>query len=221
MKLNDHELLAIAEHSFSIENLGEKVTNIDALVIWQYVRFNPSYQKDYTSILNQIDNGLDGEFATQMICEEWCLSEPLDFNKPTLPEGFYFNRNLIKVFSNPSVLKLWADWNADKLPLLISVNPHGDKNLILKQISKALSELDVVQLDSKRLKGSSINHVTDNFICFYLRVVLGLEPKAVKRQYQEIYKQTNQLQNKQIIDKVKSFEQTSSFAPWCFFVAPE
>lgn len=220
MSLAESDLRRIGTHIFNFGVPGDRFTGTDALLIWQYVRFNPAYRKAYSNLKIEVEKGsADEDFIVQNFCEEWCMSEPLHFDDPKPPKRFYFDRRLVKKFSNPKVLRAWADWGSDRSPLLLIVNPNGDRNLILQQIEILLNEEP--DEHSKKIKASSTGHLTDNFICFYLSQIEQLAPKDVKTRYRSIYPNTVTLQNHQVKRKVKKFRSDSVVAPWCFFAAPK
>lgn len=219
MSLKDSDLKRIGTHVFNFEIPGDRFDATDALLIWQYVRFNPTYQKAYSALRVEVENGsADEDFAVQNFCEKWCMSEPLHFDDPKPPKRFYFDRRLVKKFSNPKVLRAWAEWDSDRSPLLLMINANGDRDLILQQVATLLKK--ETDEPMKQIKGSSIGHLTDNFICFYLSECLKLRNRDVKSEYKR-FAIGGTLQDHQIKAKSQAFKKRSQAAPWCFFTAPK
>lgn len=81
-----------------IKKLGKfdsRITGLDALFIWQFVRFNPLYRIEY-------------DLCRECLFEEWLcasiysifgISEPVNYNNPELPLGFSFNQTIVNKFN--------------------------------------------------------------------------------------------------------------------------
>jgi hypothetical protein len=223
MKITEADLRELADHRFSIAVKGDRFKGLDATLMWQYLRFNQTYQEAFSKLKETIQKSKDENVCdhfVQIFCDSWNMSEPLDFNDPIPPKRFYFNRKLVTAITDLNVLRTIAEWEWDPHSpnLLLMVNPYSDQKLILNQIKALLAKYDQRQ-SPRGPKGSSHGHFADNFICFYLSRVENLQTKDVKTRYRDIYPGGN-LQSNQITRKIAGFERNSKLAPWCFFTAP-
>lgn len=219
MELSNTDLRKIAGHTVNLSSADNRLSETDAAVVWQYVRFNSIYQSEYTKLKNKVKRTSDEEaedFLVQIFCETWGMSEAIDFKMSIPPKKFYFDRRMVRASKNLRVFQSIANWEHDNL--FLSVNISGDRKLIEQQVLDVLRSHHRESNSNVRIKGSSLSHLTDNFICFYLKTVLNLRNKEIKQQYKEL-KAGGTLQDAQINSKVESFKRNSAKAPWCFFAA--
>ncbi|HXH75378.1 MAG TPA: hypothetical protein VNJ08_10465 [Bacteriovoracaceae bacterium] len=71
-----------------------RISGLDALLIWQYVRYCKSYRLQY----NSYKKNLDDDMEKDLFCLRLGMSEPVDYKQIELPPDFYFHQTLIKYF---------------------------------------------------------------------------------------------------------------------------
>jgi hypothetical protein len=205
-------------HSIDLKKLKTRVEGVDALIIWQYVRCSSKYQTDYDRLVKKSKSlGEYKDFLHEQFCENWSISHAIHYEieKPDSKE-FYFEKVGARFFKNANAMTSYIEWNSDLNNILLAIHPDSDSKLVIQQIEKAMS---LRKMSVTRIKGSSLNHLADNFIVFYLSKCRKLRNAEVK----SIYNSWNiggKLQDQQIKSKIKSFLKIASISPNCFFVAP-
>lgn len=223
MKLSSEELKELALHKFRLNGHNNKFTGIDSLLIWQYVRANPKYRHDFSVLKKELERYSEEDdycdSLEQRFCAHWSISEPIDFKLEKIPENLTFIYRLVRKIESLSREKYLFDWNQDpsQPEVLLAINTRADKRLVLREIESYL-ETAKDDLDQDRLRPNNLTHLTDNFLCFYLKEVLGLSKAQVKREYRKVYA-GGDLQDAQLSEKIQSFSKIAAKAPWCFFVA--
>ncbi len=222
MKLRSEELKRISLHSFQLTGHNNKFTGTDALLIWQYVRANQKYQRDYLKLKDALEkNQADDDYCDsllQLFCSGWSVSEPVDFNVEKIPNEFAFHYRLVRKVEKLSRENYLFDWNHDPVQpeVILAINVRADRRLVLKEIESYL-EGEKDEWEDDRLYPNNLAHLCDNFLCFYLKEVLKLTNKEVKKRYTDIF--AGELQDSQLNAKIASFHDVSGKSPWCFFAA--
>lgn len=222
MDISFEELKQLAKHSFEWTGHNSKFTKLDALIVWQHVRFNKKYRKQYKKLVADVtktQNEDFEDFEVQSFCSCWGISDRLDFNTQKPPQEFYFDLKVVRQIDNLKKEAYLFDWHQDPSSpeIIVAINTQADSKLILKEIESLLD--DEHQTWSRYvLRPATATHVVDNFICFHLKEVMKLKNKDVKTKYKEIYPGSD-LQDQQIKAKIESFRVISDKSPWCFITA--
>lgn len=189
-----------------------------AILVWQYVRFNDKYRADYDLLVKSRDqNPFKEEGLLNDFKDRWAISHLLEYEQPIPPESFYFKSNAVQFFKDWKRLSQWTSWHipvGKNHPYLFAIiDLDKDPKIILQLLKSQLESSKGVS----RFKASSSKSFGDNFICFYLRVVMDMKPKDAIEKYKAICQAP--LQNAQLIKKVKSFRRLSAASPFIFFNA--
>lgn len=221
--LTDERLEAIANHKFEKYGNNDKLVGLDAALIWQFVRFNPDYIKQYNSLKkshsvpeedDEFNEGMRQSFA-----QDWHMSKPLDYGQADIPADFYFEYKLVRELTDFKNDRRLLDWNRDVLEpqKVLAINLRGDRRQIIKEIEQLISD-NSAEFDEYRLKPNNIAHLAESFLCYYLRSVRGLTNSEIMTAYGRIMKSASAIVHNQVDEKVQSFLDVSSKAPTCFFV---
>lgn len=225
MKLSSDELKGIATHSFQLMGHNNKFVGLDALLVWQYIRFNKKYKRDYLALKEAHNqHSEDDDYCDSLVqafCSCWCVPEPVDFNLEKVPTDFYFEYRLVRKIESFARERYLFDWNSDpsQPELVLAINTRADRRLVLKEIE---SYLDGEKNDwaKDRLRPNTLAHLSDNFLCFYLKEVSKLNNTQIKHEYKKVFP-GGDLQDSQLKDKIDSFSNVAARAPWCFFAATQ
>lgn len=95
----DEILIELHKHYTSslhtrLGQLDSRVYGLDALFIWQFVRYSKSYQIQYDGFK---EDWLD-KTSRDIFAYFFGMSEPVDYRHDELPLGFYFQQNIVKFF---------------------------------------------------------------------------------------------------------------------------
>lgn len=222
MKLSFDELKQLANHSFEWTGHNSIFTKLDARIVWQHVRFNKKYRKQYKKLVAAVSKTQDEDFEdfeVQSFCSCWGIPQPLDFNTQKPPLDFYFDLKTVRRIENLKREARVFDWNSDPASpeVIVAINTHADSRLVIKEI-ESLLENHQETWSHYILRPATTTHVVDNFVCFHLKEVMQLKNKDVKAKYKEIYPGSD-LQDQQIKAKIESFKTISNKSPWCFVTA--
>lgn len=234
------------------EQIGslEQARDKDGLLIWQYVRFNPQYQKDFKSAQAFADT-VDNEYAADIFSDlgrNWALYPyAIDPSAMALPTENYFqvktdvkSINVRKILADKMKRDVFLErlrlaYNSDGRPakqLLISVNPMADKKSILSVIEKIVEDAKsefLSQLDSAKpisdvaLKARGTTNLVEHLCAYYLTEQLTVSgAKAITEKMGAIIglQRAEPFQDQHIERMVERFKKVSSLSPWCFFLKP-
>lgn len=82
------------EFSKKLGKFDARISGLDALFVWQFVRYNPLYRIEYDLCRESLfDELLCG--PTQLT---FGIPEPVNYNDLELPVGFYFSQTLVNTF---------------------------------------------------------------------------------------------------------------------------
>lgn len=205
----------------SKEMTADKVGRIKgkfATLIWQYVRFNDKYRAEYEHLIKlRNENNAKEDELLEDFKNRWAISHLLECDRVIPPKSFYFNANAIQFFKDKKTLLQWADRHIpagkEHRYLFAIIDLDKDPNMTLSLLKKQIENKKAFS----RFKGSSSKSFGDNFVCYYLKEVVGMKPKDAIKNYKSICKAP--LQNSQLIKKVKSFKRLSAASPFIFFNA--
>ena len=212
--------------------VGQKnvFTGLNALLIWQYVRMNPLYQKEFDKLRGTRNKRA---LAEEAFCMRWGIAEPYNYRKENILGGYTFQKHSVysvnyedDVNHGGQVEALaWTIQNQRSTPetqvLLLLIDQYGDKKMILNEVRKVIDEwIPDTKNKLYRIKGSAQHRFTDNLACFYFNRIKKLTPSKVSEKLKTLLNiNYAELQSHQLADKVKTFCRWSESSPGIFFRA--
>jgi len=222
----------------SLVSENGKIEGNAALLVWQFLRFNKKYQKDYDiiskpnedeDILNFFEDKLEG------FKNRWCLEFPIDYNV-SLPEKIIFTHPVAVKEIKPALAKFEkylvktlsheinrADGTKAAVPpLKLLIDPLGDSVLTVKKITEILNREKQkydTEINKVMIKGSSKPHLLLKIFFYYCYKIEGIKPKKLIEKYNALspHNKIGSFQNHQIKRLIDSFITISNNSPWCFF----
>lgn len=207
----------------------------EALLIWQYVRFNESYQRQFDYFKR---NGADHDSFPN----SWGMNIPLDYFDEDIPPGFIF-QNIsfyalkiedIEEFDHaPKILssvfyemsKCKEQYFSEAPPIVLVIDHLIDEKLATEQLKDILRKDGFRQgfkpsAKGKTIKASALKNLVDNLLCYFLREHKGLTAKEIKNDLKQTLGLSLTLSGNALSRKVSTFKKYSKLSPNCFFQLP-
>lgn len=187
-------------------------------LIWQYIRFNSKYKKDYFNRNN---------LARKYYLSNWCLSRPVDPNEFFLNEEKIFFKYAHISSTEIDIKNSGYDYR-DKEPLSITltIHPMARPDFVWDFLKKYIALYHPIFLNPGiryRLEPKNIGYYANYFAYFFLHKKLKFGLKDIRDlirdpKYKNILRVSESgLKQRTLDNSVEKFEKIQSFSPFCFF----
>lgn len=206
---------------------SNKVSGLEAQLIWQFLRFNPKYRAGYDKLKIEAKNDDSGELP-MFFAKAWCLSTALDYNLETLPteqdeDGTdlspYFEYKAVWRLPNWKYLKDWGDILLPEEQQIVILNPYAPSDQVLRHFTSQKPTPSTSTFRSSRK-----NQLVEYIVCHHYLKTLTMGPTEFSPIYHGIFatgrQQDDVLQVTSLKEKVDGFNEIVALAPWCFFTPP-
>lgn len=198
---------------------SNKVSGLEAQLIWQFLRFNKEYQHQYEKLKLSGDD--TGELA-MFFAQSWCLSTVVDYTLENLPIDYdddgtdltpFFDYKPIRKLPKWKHIKEWAEVIYPEDKQLLIVNPYAHPRQVAEYLQNGEPEIDISMRDLR------IPQLVEYIVCHHYQNVLGMGPKEFSPIYHEIFHplRTDTIQSSSLQKKLDGFQKVVETAPWCFF----
>jgi hypothetical protein len=152
----------LAKREINFSNPELRMVGDKAALVWQFVRHNKKYQKQYQSLqlekhrIESNQKQLPGQFAESayssleraesIFCRHWCISQPLDPGRIKPPRGFSFSYNPIRLVPSryPSISQLAGNFLSDDRHPDLSALIDGQNDLTLNIVIDPLGDREII-----------------------------------------------------------------------------
>ena len=216
----------------------------DVLLVWQYLRFNETYQDHYKSLENIISTTKHMPLEQEKhlwsgFADIWGMTKAVDFKDVTPPKGLRFSNNTMLMIPLKELL-LNEEFRKEVeylfLPeknypiskaITLIVNPVADTRTVLDHVERMLNnrklkfgdmESDLSWQPNRIFSGNTKSTMVQRLVCYYLKTQTNLRAKEVETIYEEII--GHPTTDTQLRQFTKSFLEVSRAAPSCFFHVP-
>jgi hypothetical protein len=207
---------------FLAQQDGFEITEPLNQLVWQYVRYNPDYIKEFNSINDVILESGETEHRIDDFYSKWCLGLKLskDGEFPTgipdpthslFPDGFIFC--LPQVFINRTGF-------TDPQIMNVAVDLSCDKKTAVKLFQQLLERVYVDGNTRLIKKSSGIGNMAENFIIFYLKDICGLPNIEIIQTFESLFGKSRVLTDSSLDGRINIFKNDSKRSPQLFFFKP-
>lgn len=203
----------------------DKVSGLEAQLIWQFLRFNPKYRAGYDKLKIEAADDDSGELP-MFFAKAWCLSTAVDYNLETLPteqdeDGTdlspYFEYKAVWRLPKWKYLKDWGDILLPEEQQIVMLNPYAPVDQVLRYFTSQDPTPSTNTLRSLRQ-----TLLIEYIVCHYYLKSLDMGPTEFSPIYHEIFAtgRNDVLDTTSLKGKITGFNEVVVISPWCFFTPP-